>query len=162
MPQEIQAGTILMSQWPVLFDLGSESYSGQWSVIEGLDGFALDRKVRAAGWNLFFIASQVKAMFFGTPRAEKIKKALNRILDGVSAQHYNSLEVTGIVSKHFLGLPYGVISAHPRHLQRNCYLDDFETRQALGLAPGQNFKTPSRMLRQTSLENGAAIVSVAD
>jgi hypothetical protein len=160
MPQEVQTGTILMSQWPVLFDLQSEPYSGQWSLVEGLDGFALDRKIRAAGANFFFIASQVKAMFLGAPRAEKIKNALTRILGKVSERHYNSLEVTGIVSKHFLGLHYVVISAHPRHLQRNCYLDGAEARRSL--AAGQNCKSPSRTLRQISRESGTAISSVAD
>jgi hypothetical protein len=160
MPQEVQVGTILMSQWPVIFDLKSEPYSGPWSVVEGLDGFALDRKIRAAGWNFFFIASQVKAMFLGAPRAEKIKNAMNRILGKVSEQHYNGLEVTGIVSKHFLGLPYVAISGHARHLQQNCYLDGAEARRSL--ASAQNFNSPSRMLRQTSRENGAAIPSVAD
>jgi len=164
MPREIKAGTILISQWPSLFDLEGEPYSGQWSEVEGLDGFALDRKIRSAGWNFFFIASEVKAMFLGAPRAKKVQHAVNRILGKVSEQHYNSLEVTGIVSKHFLGLPYAVISAHPRHLQQSCYLDGAEARRslALTLASGQNFKTPSRMVRQTSLEKGAAIPSVAD
>jgi hypothetical protein len=160
MPKEVQAGTILMSQWPVPFDFESEPYSGQWSVVEGLDSIALDRKIRAAGANFFFIASQVKAMFLGAPRAEKIKNALTRILGKVSEQHYNSVEVTGIVSKHFWGLPYVVISAHPRHLQPTCYLDGAEARRSL--AAGQNCKSPSRTLRQISRENGAAIPSVAD
>jgi hypothetical protein len=160
MPQDVQVGTILMSQWPALFDLESEPYSGQFSVVKGLDGFALDRKIRAAGWNFFFIASQVKTMFLGAPRAENIKNALDRILGKVSEQHYNGLEVTGIVSKHFLGVPYVTISAHPRHLQQNCYLDSSEARRSL--ASGQNCKSPSRMLRQTSRENGVAIPSVAD
>jgi hypothetical protein len=160
MPQEVHVGTILMAQWPVIFDLESETYSGQWTVVGGLDGFALNRKIRAAGWNLFFIASQVKAMFFGTPRPEKIKNALTRLLGKVSEQHYNSLEVTGIVSKHFLGVPYVTISAHPRHLQQNCYLDGAEARRLL--ASGQNSKSPSRILRQISRENGAAIPSAAD
>lgn len=160
MPQEVHVGTILTARWPALFPLESESYSGQWSVVEGLDGFALDRKIRAAGWNFFFIASQLKAMFLGAPRAETIKSALTRILGKVSEQGYNSLEVTGIVSKHFGGLPYVTVWAHPRHLQQNCYLDGAEARRSLAAA--QNSKSPSRMLRQISGQNGAAIPSVAD
>jgi len=45
---DVQVGTILMSQWPPLFGLESESYSGHWSVVKALDGFALDRKIRFA------------------------------------------------------------------------------------------------------------------
>ncbi len=127
---DVQVGTILMSQWPPLFGLESESYSGHWSVVKALDGFALDRKIRAAGWNFFFIASEVKVMFLGSLGAKKIQHALHRILGKVSRQHFNGLEVTGIVAKRFLGLPYTIVSAHSRHVQQSCYLDDAEARRS--------------------------------
>lgn len=130
MPHEVQVGTILMSEWPPLFGLETESYSGHWSVVKALDGFALDRRIRAAGWNFFFIAAEVKVIFLGSLGAEKIQHALNRILGKVSRQHFNGLEVTGIVAKRFLGLPYAVISAHSRHVQQSCYLDPAEVRQS--------------------------------
>ena len=130
MPQEVQVGTILMSQWPPLFGLESESYSGHWSVVKALDGFALDRKIRAAGWNFFFIAEEVKVMFLGSLGAKKIQRALNRILGKVSRHHFNGLEITGIVAKRFLGLPYAIVSAHSRHVQQSCYLDPAEVRQS--------------------------------
>ena len=126
----VQVGTILMSQWPPLFGLESESYSGHWNVVKALDGFALDRKIRAAGWNFFFIASEVKVVFLGSLGAKKIQHALHRILGKVSRQHFNALEVTGILAKRFLGLPYTIVSAHPRHVQQSCYLDPAEIRQS--------------------------------
>jgi len=129
MPQEVRVGTILMSEWPQLFGLESEPYSGHWSVVKVLDGFAIDRKIRAAGWNFFFIASEVKVMFFGALGAKKIQRALNRILGKVGQQHFNGLEVTGIVPKRFLGLPYAIVSAHSRHVQQNCNLDGAEARR---------------------------------
>jgi hypothetical protein len=160
MPQEVQVGTILMSEWPQLFGLETELYSGHWSVAKGLDGFAVDRKIRAAGWNFFFIASELKVMFLGSPGTKKLQHAVSRILGKVAAQHYNAVEVTGIVTKTFLGLPYAVVSAHPRHVQENCYLDGAEARRLL--TPGQNFTLPSRILRQTSREKGASLPSSAD
>jgi hypothetical protein len=134
MAQEIHVGSILTLEWPRLFGLGSdgwesEPYSGRWSVVKALDGFALDRKLRTAGWNFFFIASEVRVMFLGAIGAKKIQHALRRILDKVSRQNFNGLEVTGIVAKRFLGLPYAVVSAHSRHVQRGCYLDGAEVRQ---------------------------------
>ncbi len=134
MPQEVQVGTILMSEWPQFLGaesegLESERYSKHWSVVKALDGGSLDRKIRAAGWNFFFIASEVKVMFFGALGAKKIQHAVNRILGKVSGQDFNGLEVTGIVAKRFLGLPYAVVSAHSRHLQKTCYLDGAEARQ---------------------------------
>jgi hypothetical protein len=129
MPQEVHVGSILTSEWPPLFGLESEPYSGRWSVVRALDGFALDRKIRAAGWNFFFIAAEVKVMFLGALGAKKIQHALHRILGKVSRQNFNGLEVTGIVAKRFPGLPYAVVSAHSRHVQRSCYLDGAEVRR---------------------------------
>jgi hypothetical protein len=129
MPPEAQVGTILMLEWPQLFGLETEPYSENWSMVKVLDGFALDRKLRAAGWNFFFIASELKVMFLGTVSAKNLQQALRRILGKVSEQHFNGLEVTGIVAKRFLGFAYTVVSAHSRHLQRNCYLDGIEARR---------------------------------
>jgi hypothetical protein len=132
MPQEVQVGTILISEWPQIFGLQSEPYSGNWSALQMLDGSALDRKIRAAGWNFFFVASEVKVMFFGALGANKVKHALNRILGKVSQHNFNGLEVTGIAKKRFLGVPYAVVTAHSRHVQKSCYLGGAETRQSSG------------------------------
>jgi len=63
-----------------LFGLESEPCSGSWSIVRLLDGFALDRKIHAAGWNFFFMAAEVKVMFIGAVGAKKIQNALMRIL----------------------------------------------------------------------------------
>lgn len=107
----------------------SESYSGSWSVLKVLDSFALDRKIHAAGWNFFFMAAEVKVMFFGAVGAAKIESALQGLLRKVRPQHFNSLEITGIVAKHFLGVPYVTVSAHSRHMQQSCQLDSTEVRR---------------------------------
>jgi hypothetical protein len=69
-----------MTQLP---GLESEPYSGNWRLVKVLDGFALDCKIRASGWNFFFMAAEVKAMFFGALGAKKIQNALKRILGKV-------------------------------------------------------------------------------
>jgi hypothetical protein len=102
MPQTIQVGTILVKESPLmpeLFDLDIEHYSGNWNVVKTLDAFALDRKIRGAGWSFFFLAAEVKGMFFGALGAKKIQNALHRIFGKVRQQSFNALEVTGIVRK---------------------------------------------------------------
>ena len=52
MTPKIQVGTILIEDRPLvtrILDLERESYSGNWSVVKAIDGFALDRKIHAAG-----------------------------------------------------------------------------------------------------------------
>jgi hypothetical protein len=128
----VQAGTILMKEWPgmtKLLGLESEPCSGDWSTLKILDAFALDRKIHAAGWNFFFMATEIKVMFLGSLGESKIQNALKRILKKVKEEHFNGLEVTEIVCRRFLGLPYVTISAHSRHMQHNCYLETAEVRQ---------------------------------
>jgi hypothetical protein len=132
MPLDIKVGAILIDDWPLAtqcLGLESEPYSGKWSLVKVLDGFALDRKIHATGWNFFFMATKVKAMFFGPLGAKKIQDALKRILGKVKRQHFNALQVTEIVAKRFLGVPYSIVSAHSRHIQQSCYLDDAEARR---------------------------------
>ena len=128
----VQVGSILMKQWPgitQLLGLESEPCSGEWSLLKVLDSFTLDRKIHAAGWNFFFMAAEVKVMFLGSLGASKIHKALKRILEKVKPQQFNGLQVTEIVARRFLGVPYVTVSAHSRHMQQSCYLETAEVRQ---------------------------------
>jgi hypothetical protein len=104
MPPTIQAGTVLINDSA--------------------------RKIHAAGWNFLFIAPEVKVMFFGAIGAKKVQNALIRILAKVKRQSFNSLEVTGIVAKHFFGVPYAIVSAHSRHIQQGRRLEDVNARRA--------------------------------
>jgi len=132
MSSPIQVGTVLIDESPLITQLlrfESEPYSGNWRLVKGLTGLSLDRKIRLSGWNFFFMATEVKATIFGALGANKLRNALTRILQKVRGQHFNSLEVTGILEKRFLGLPYAVVSAHPRHVQQSCSLDSPEARR---------------------------------
>jgi hypothetical protein len=132
MAENVQAGTILMKEWPgmtQLFGLESVPCTGEWSLLKVLDGQALGRKIHAAGWNFFFMAEEVKTIFIGSIGAVKIHNALRRILDKVKQQQFNGLEVTQIVARRFLGVPYVTVSAHSRHIQQSCYLDSAVARQ---------------------------------
>lgn len=128
----VQVGTILIekesSRMAEVLALESEPYVGNWRVVKALDGFALDDKIHAAGWNFFFMAAEVKVRFFGVIGAEKIQGALQRILKKVSGQNFNCLEVTSIVAKRFWGMPYATVSAHSRHIQQSFQLDEIGRR----------------------------------
>jgi hypothetical protein len=132
MPSPVQVGTILMKEWPgmnQLLGIESEPCSGEWNMVKALDSFTLDRKIHAAGWNFFFMASEVKVMFLGSPGAAGILNALKRILEKVKQQQFNGLEVTQIVARSFLGVPYVTVSAHSRHMQQSSFLDSAAVRQ---------------------------------
>ncbi len=133
MTAKIQVGSVLIDDRPritQILGLQSESYSGNWSLIEAFDGFSLDRKIHTAGWNFFFMTTEVKVIVFGAIGIRSIQSALKRILGKVKPQNFNSLEVTGIVAKHFLGVPYVTVSAHSRHIQQSCSLDSAQERRS--------------------------------
>ena len=131
MPTTVQVGTILIDERPLMprvLGLTSEPYSGTWNVIKALDSFALDRKIHAAGWKFFFMAAEAKALIFGAVGAKNMQNALRRILGKMESQNFNCLEVTGIVAKRFLGVPYDIFG-NSRHIQQSCYLDSAEGRR---------------------------------
>ena len=121
-----------MKEWPgmpQILGLETEHSWAEWNIVKVPDAFTLDRKIHAAGWNFFFMAAEVKAMFFGSLSAAKVQSALKRILAKVKPQHFNGLEVTGVVARHFLGVPYVTVCAHSRHMQHSCNLDSADARQ---------------------------------
>jgi hypothetical protein len=132
MTPPLKVGTILLEERPLitqLLGLKSKPCWGNWRVVKAIDGLALDRKIHAAGWNFFFVAAEVKVMFFGALGTKKIQNALKRILAKVGHLKFNGLEVTGIVAKRFLGVPYATVSVHSRHIQQSCCLDGAEARR---------------------------------
>ena len=154
MPQIVQVGSILVKESPLmpeLLGLEIQPYSGNWNLVRRLDGFALDRKIRGAGWNFFFMAAEVKAMFFGAPGEKKVQHALHRILGKVRHQPFNALEVTGIVRKHFLGVPYTTVSAHSRHIQQSCYLNEKNGRWTSQIATWNRSRTERELRFQSAL-----------
>lgn len=133
MPSSIQIGSILvLSQLPMTerFGLESDSYWRTWSVIRGVNGFSLDRTVLAAGWHSFFMAPEVQANAFGSIRAGSVRAALQRIFLKVRGDDFNCLEVTGTAARDFFGIPYVVVCAHSRHIQKGFRLDHAHERRA--------------------------------
>src|SRR5690349_10943241 len=130
----VQVGTILIAEesphMAEVLALESEPYFEYWRVVKTLDSFALGNKIHAARWNFFFLAGTVKAVFFGTISVGKVRKALKRISWKIRQENFNCLEVTAIVAKRFLGLPYATVSAHSRHIQQSCELSSNEDRRA--------------------------------
>jgi hypothetical protein len=107
---------------PANVTLESETFLPGWRSIKNLDGRALGRKIENAKWNYFYLAGPVKATVLGRDSLATLRKAVQRVLAKKESQNYNSLEISKIISKRFLGVPYLTISAHSRHIQEGMYL----------------------------------------
>ncbi len=131
MQTDIQVGSIFMKHGSLTSKLAgpdNADYSGNWSLMKLINRPAFDRQLVASGSTFFFMAGEVKASFFGGLGLNRVRNGLKSILRKVEAKHFNGLEVTGMATKHFLGIPYSVITAHSRHAQRSCYLEGVEQR----------------------------------
>ena len=60
--------------------LESRGYSTTWRTVVGGDSFAFDRKLRAVGLHLFFIAGELKAIELGWGAAA-LRRGVNRVLE---------------------------------------------------------------------------------
>ena len=130
MPNTIQAGTILVKQSKLLQSLGveSEPYCRNWRSLGILESSGLDQKVQAAGWHLFFMAGELRAVVPAWGGQNTMRRGVKRLLAKTRLQHFNCLELSHILRKHFLGIPYVSIAAHPRHIQEGCQIHPIEQR----------------------------------
>ena len=138
MRETIQAGTILIKDGTLLpgaLTFESEPYSPGWRSVRGLDGYAMDRKTHDAGWTFFYLAGESRATVFGHEGQETVRRAIKRILAGLKTEKFNSLEVTRVVFKHFLGVPYATVSFHIRNLQEGMFLFGGDNSHAWKDAP---------------------------
>lgn len=133
MADKIKAGAILIEDGALLPEslwFESEQCSNGWRRVKNLDGYGLDRKIREAGWTFFFLAGEIKASVFGFDLEKTTQRAIKRLLANLKSDKLNCLEITQVVGKRFVGLPYVSVSAHPRHIQESMFLSRAELEAA--------------------------------
>jgi len=134
MPEKIASPTIFVKEntlLPAGLALQSEAFLPGWRSVTSLDGRQLGRKIELAKWNYFYLANPIKTMVLGREGLPSLRRAVKRVLAKQQNQSFNSLEITKIISKRILGVPYLSISAHFRHIQEGMYLvsaKDFRLR----------------------------------
>jgi hypothetical protein len=78
-------------------------------------------KNQRSGMDLL-LAGEIGATVFGFDGQKTVRRAVKQILANLKSGEFNSLEITRVASKRFLGLPYASVSAHSRHIQENAFL----------------------------------------
>ena len=125
MEEKIDTGTILIKEGAVLpecLQLETEPYWKEWRLLKNLDGQGLDRKIHKAGWTLFFMAHEVDASAIGSDPENTARRAVKKAIAYMKSDRFNSLEITQVAVKHFLGHCYVSVIAHPRHIQESMIL----------------------------------------
>jgi hypothetical protein len=124
-------GTILIRDNTLLppgLTVESESFLPGWKAARNLDGYGLARKIEEAKWNYFYLAGVTRTVVLGHEGPETMRRALRRALPRLDRLRFNSLEITSVVSKRFLGIPFTRVAIHSRHIQ-----------EAIGLIPTKEF-----------------------
>ncbi|PYU34921.1 MAG: hypothetical protein DMG28_04355 [Acidobacteria bacterium] len=125
MPDTIKTGTILIKEGtplPEALRFETEPCAPSWTLVKNLDGYGVNRKIDEAGWTFFCLAGEIKATVFGLDAQKAVRRAVKRILARLKGEKFNSLEVTAVASKRFLGVPYTSVSTHSRHIQESALL----------------------------------------
>ena len=119
---KIDAGTILIKEGallPELLRFESEPYSKGWRLVKDLRGSEMDRHLFEAGWNLFYMAEELNATAVGSDLQKTTRRAVKKVIAAIKSDQFNCVEITQVVAKRFLGLPYVTVSAHPRPIQES-------------------------------------------
>ncbi len=125
MPNEIKTGSILIEEGALLPEslrFESEPYTKGWRLVKNLDGYGLNRRISEAGWTFFYLAGEVDASVVGSDSEKTRRRAIKRMVAKLRSDKFNSLEITQVSAKRFLGLPYVSVSAHWRNIQESLVL----------------------------------------
>ncbi|MGC2704775.1 MAG: hypothetical protein WA361_09710 [Candidatus Acidiferrales bacterium] len=125
MPETIKTGTVLIKDGALLPDalqFESEPCATGWRLVTNLDGYALDRKIHEAGWTFFCMAGEIKTIVCGFEGQKNARRAVKQILARMNSEKFNSLEITRVASKRFLGVSCVRVSACSRHIQESLFL----------------------------------------
>ena len=127
----IKVGAIMMKVGTIIpqsLRVETELYSQGWEIIKNSDAYALDRDIRRADWNFFFLAGSIQATALGYWRERTVRRAMERVLAKAERSNFNCLEITEVSAKQFLGFPYVHVSAHSRHIQKSPFLQQLAER----------------------------------
>jgi hypothetical protein len=74
------------------------------------------------------VAGELRAVVPAWGGQNNLRQGVKRLLAQTRLQHFNCLEVSHLLKKHLLGIPYVSIAAHPRHVQEGCQIQTTEQR----------------------------------
>ena len=121
MPDTIKTGTILIKEGtllPEFLRFESEAFLPGWRVVKDLNGYGLGQKIEEAKWYFFYLVDEFRAIALGGEDLGTLRRAAKQILAKQEGQKFNSLEITKVASKRFLGIPFMSVTAHFRHIQQ--------------------------------------------
>ena len=122
-----------------------------WHSVSGDDKSSLSRKLRTVGWNLVFVAGEIKSISVGSHGEVAVRRTVCSVLSKIGALSLNCANIASISNKRFLGIPYTVVSGYAYNLQHGSRLTSFSQRKR----QQPRTKDTSEYLRSESQTNHA-------
>src|SRR5258708_40045543 len=148
---------------PTTLAIESEAFLPGWRVVKNLDRQALTREVEGANWNFVYMPGEIRATVVGRDRPGTMRRAVKCVLAKQEGQKFNSLEITKVVSKRFLGIPFMSVTAHSRHIQQGIGLvpaKDFVLRMPVAATPESGLGSGGKRFRpEAATKQYAALIS---
>ena len=108
---------------PPNLSIASNAFFPGWQIVTSPDRSTFTRSVEAAHWNFFYRANETRATVLDGASLRTLRRAVKKVLAKQEQhQNFNALEVTIIVSKRILGIPFLRTVAHLRHIQESSAL----------------------------------------
>lgn len=127
MKDKIKTGSLLIAEGATLpesMQLETEPYAYGWRLVKNLDLKDFNQTINQAGWNFFYIAGAIETKAFGSDEKKTTRKAIKQVMEKLKSKNFNCLEITTVMTKRSLGIPYVSVSAHSRHIQKSIVLFD--------------------------------------
>jgi hypothetical protein len=130
---------------PTMLSIETEAFLPGWRAVKNLDRSTLAQNIESANWNFFYLAGEMRATVFGREGLGALRRAVKSVLAKQKGQKFNSLEITKVVSKRFLGVPFMSVTAQSRHIQ-----------QSIGLVPAKDsvLRMPVARVPESGLASG--------
>lgn len=90
-----------------------------WRVVRNFDNYALRQKIRESNWRFLQLRGGKETRMMGRARQQILRKGVAQILADLKGRNFNSLEITVLDSKSFLGVMVLNIAVNLRHFQYN-------------------------------------------
>jgi len=114
----IRDGTIL----PPILSVTTDAFLPNWRIVTSHNRSTLARSIEGCDWYFFYLAGDIQATVLGGNTRRALRKALKAILTKHGNDQLNSIDITAIVSRHFLGIPFTTFTAHSRQIQQRIAL----------------------------------------
>ena len=113
---------------PPTLRFAGQPYSDGWRLLNSLKSNDIDLRARDCGWNFMFLAERMRCTVIGFGRTWSLRKAMNKLLAIAREDAFNSVEVTEISTRRFLGMHWVSVGAHSRSLQKSNQIKAFAAR----------------------------------